>query len=101
MLKFYSAIVAMTLVLVPVTVSAETSEPVSFKHAGETYTYTVEQVGSTRVLRGEFGSSRAPFVLRVGKRTVTGTVNGNPVEFSRRSVSRVKGIVIIEQLANR
>jgi hypothetical protein len=101
MSKVLATIAAATLVLVPAIAYAEPSEPVSFRHDGETYTYTAEQVGAKKVLRGKVGTSNAPFELTIDSRRVEGTVNGSPVSFSLKSVRRVRGIVIMDQVAAR
>ncbi len=101
MKKSIANIAAITLAIIPAIANAEPSEPVSFRHSGQLYTYTTEQVGETRVLRGEAGAGRDPFVLTVGKSWVSGTVNGSPVSFSLKSVKRIRGIVTVDQLAAR
>jgi hypothetical protein len=101
MIKLHSIIATVVLALVPVFASAETSEPITFSYAGEIYTYTVEQIGEKKVLRGDIGARHEPFVLNVGKSWVSGMVNGNEVSFSRSSVKHRKGIVTVEQLASR
>jgi hypothetical protein len=101
MTKILSSIAAVSLVLSPAIAHAEETAPISFRHDGVTYTYTVEQTGDRRILRGVSSESRTPFVLNVGKRRVSGTVDGSDVTFSLNSVKRVKGIVVIEQLAAR
>jgi hypothetical protein len=90
--KFFSTIAAIATVFMPVAVHAEASEPRSFTFRGETYTYTTEQVGSKKVLRGRVVTTGAPFELRVGARQVEGTVNGNPVSFPLKAVARLRGI---------
>jgi hypothetical protein len=101
MSKVLANIAAVALVLIPAIAHADASEPVSFRHEGQTYTYTAEQVGNKKVLRGHMGPSNEPFVLNVANRWVTGTVNGSPVSFSLKSVKRVRGIVIMDQMAVR
>ncbi len=99
--KVHAGVAAIATALVPAIAGAEPSEPVSFRYAGETYIYTVEQVGDKRVLRGTVGVRREPFVLNVGKRWVNGTSNGSEVSFSLKSVKPVSGIVTVDQLAER
>ncbi len=101
MTKVFVNIVAVALVLVPAIAHAETSAPVSFTHAGVLYTYTVEQTGEHKVLRGHAGASREPFVLNVGNNWVDGTVDGSTVSFSLKSVKHMRGIVRVEQMAAR
>jgi hypothetical protein len=101
MTKLFSNIAAIALVAIPAAAHAEQSEPVSFTHDGVSYTYTVEQTGERKVLRGHAGTNREPFVLNVGKSWVNGTANGSDVSFSLKSVKRIKGIVTVEQLAAR
>ncbi len=101
MTKIFKTIAAITTAFIPVIAHAETSEPHSFAYRGETYTYTTEQVGDKKVLRGQVIDTRAPFELRVGDKWVEGTVNGNPVSFPLKSVQRLRGIVTVERVAVR
>lgn len=101
MTKLFSNIAAIALIAIPAAAHAEQSEPITFSHDGVTYTYTVEQVGEKKVLRGHAGTSREPFVLNVGKSWVNGSTNGRDVSFSLKSVKRIKGIVAVDQLAAR
>jgi hypothetical protein len=101
MTKLISAIAALTLAIVPAAAQAEESAPVSFEYAGQTYTYTTEYVGKTRVLRGEVGPRKERFTLRVGKHWVDGTMNGDAVSFPLSTVRPLKGVVVVEQLAVR
>jgi hypothetical protein len=101
MTKVFVNIAAVALAVVPAIAHAETSAPASFTHEGVLYTYTVEQTGANKVLRGHAGTSREPFVLNVGKSWVDGTVAGSPVAFSLKSVKHVQGIVQVEQMAAR
>jgi hypothetical protein len=85
---------AVSLALVPAAASAETSAPKTIEYQGSRYTYTVtEKSDGVRILRGMEEKSFSPFVLTVTKKRVTGTVNGNPVSFSLRSVKPIKGTV--------
>jgi hypothetical protein len=97
----FSTIATAALALVPAIANAQPTEPVTLKYKGSTYVYTVEQVGSSRVLRGALESGRAPFRLVVGKRRVRGMVNGSEVSFLLSSIKPVKGIVVVERLAAR
>jgi hypothetical protein len=101
MTKLNTTLAACALALAPAVAHGETTAPTTFEYAGQAYTYTTEQVGEKQVLRGHTGPSREPFVLTVGKRWVEGTVNGNPVSFSLKSVKHLKGIVVVEQMAVR
>lgn len=101
MIKFAIATAAIALAALPTYAAAKDLETRSFRFRGELYTFTVEQNGNQRVLRGDRGNGREPFVLTVGERWVNGTVNGQPVSFSLRSVRPSKGIVVIDSLARR
>jgi hypothetical protein len=93
MIKHF-AFAALSLALVPATASAETSAPKTIEYQGARYTYTVtEKADGVRVLRGMEEKSFSPFLLTVGKKRVTGTVNGSPVSFSLRSVKPLQGTV--------
>jgi len=55
-------------------------EVTSFTRDGVTYTYTVEQIGSRRVIEGR-ATPGEPFRLVVSGSKVTGQANGVPVSF--------------------
>jgi len=101
MFNIHTTIAAVALTLVPAIASAEPSEPTTFRHNGQTYTYTSEQVGDMKVLRGHVGADKTPFELNVGKRSIAGSFNGSPVAFSLKSVRRIQGIVVMDQVAAR
>ena len=92
MIKF-STILAAGILALNATVAMAAPAPTTLEHQGVRYTYTVEQNGEGRTIRGTTNTSSKPFVLYVSKRTVTGTVDGNPVEFSLRDVKRLRGVV--------
>jgi hypothetical protein len=54
-----------------------------------------------KVLRGHVGADKAPFELNVGKSSIAGSFNGSPVAFSLKSVRRIQGIVVMDQVAAR
>jgi hypothetical protein len=97
MTKAYTTLAALALALVPSLANAEEAAPVSFTYDGQVYTYTIEQAGGKRVLRGVVGRAGERFVLNVGKHWVDGTVDGRPISFSLKSVKRIKGIVTVEE----
>ena len=97
MIKFSTflaaGILAMNATVAMAAPSTTTVATTTMEHQGVRYTYTVEQNGEGRTIRGTTNTSSKPFVLYVSKRTVTGTVDGNPVEFSLRDVKRLRGVV--------
>jgi hypothetical protein len=94
MLKTISMLIAAAVITTPAV--AET-----FVHEGSTYVYTVEERGNLTILRGEVAESRQPFTLRVSRTWVDGEVDGSPVSFSKRSVTRLKPTVTTTEIAAR
>jgi hypothetical protein len=92
MLKHFT-VLALSLTLTPVVAMAETSAPRTIEHRGNRYTYTTTEKDGVRIVRGTAGKGFAPFELVVGKRRVTGTVDGRPVSFLLSSVKPLKGTV--------
>jgi hypothetical protein len=88
-----SILSAAALILIPTVAAAEAPTPVSFKYDGERYTYTAVEKDGVRVIEGVIEKGSKPFKLVVGKRLVTGTVDGNPVSFALKEVKMRKGIV--------
>jgi hypothetical protein len=76
-------------VLAPSVVVAEAA-PQRFTHEGKSYSYTVEERGDYRLIRGVEENSRKPFVLRVGESRVRGTMGNNNVSFH---LNKVKPLV--------
>lgn len=72
-------------VLAPSVVVAEAA-PQRFTHEGKSYSYTVEDRGDHRVIRGVQENNNKLFHLRVGESHVRGTVNGHPVSFPLNQV---------------
>lgn len=93
MLKTISIAIAAAAMITPAL--AET-----FVHNGKTYTYSVEQRGTARIIKGEDSDHRA-FSLRASKNWVDGTVDGSPVSFSIRDVIRLKPEVTVTEVAAR
>lgn len=58
-----------------------------FEHEGSTYSYTVTQVGETRIINGVEERTGKPFTLRVGTHRVRGTVGSQQVSFALREVA--------------
>lgn len=74
------------LALAPTAAFAK-DEPVKrFEHEGATYSYTVTQIGDTRVISGVEERTGKPFTLRVGQHRVRGTVGSQQVSFTLRDV---------------
>lgn len=86
MSKFSLSLVAASLLIAP---AAHAAEDTSFTHDGVTYSYTTEVKGNEKIVRGTAYAGNVPFELHIRKKTVTGTFNNRPVDFS---VSEVKQI---------
>ena len=78
------------LALAPSIAIAKDAPTNRFEHGGSTYSYTVTQVGDTRVISGVEESTGKPFTLRVGKHRVRGTVGSQQVSFALRDVQPLK-----------
>lgn len=78
------------LALAPATAVAKDAEVKRFQHDGATYSYTVTQVGDTRVITGVEERTGKPFTLRVGEHRVRGTVGSQQVSFPLRAVEPLK-----------
>lgn len=74
------------LALAPSIAFAKDAPTNRFEHEGSTYSYTVTQVGDTRVISGVEERSGKPFTLRVGQHRVRGTVGSQQVSFALRDV---------------
>lgn len=77
--------------LVPAPAQAEEPATQRFEHDGSVYSYTVSEVGGTRVITGIEEKSGKPFKLRVGQHRVRGTVGSQQVSFSLRDVTPLDG----------
>ncbi len=78
------------LALAPSVALAKDAPTNRFEHEGKTYSYTVKQVGDTRVISGVEERTGKPFTLRVGQRRVRGTVGSQQVNFALRDVEQFK-----------
>lgn len=74
------------LALAPSIALAKDAPTNRFEHEGSTYSYTVTQVGDTRVISGVEERTGKPFTLRVGQHRVRGTVGSQQVSFALRDV---------------
>ena len=82
---------ALGLIALAPTAALAKDEPVKrFEHEGATYSYTVTQVGDTRVIHGVEERTGKPFTLRVGSHRVRGTVGSQQVSFTLRDVEPLK-----------
>ena len=72
--------------LVPAAAHAEETTAQRFEHDGNIYSYTVTQVGDSRVISGVEERTGKPFRLRIGEHRVRGTVGSQQVSFSLREV---------------
>lgn len=72
--------------LVPAAAHAEEIAAQRFEHDGNIYSYTVTQVGDSRVISGVEERTGKPFRLRIGEHRVRGTVGSQQVSFSLREV---------------
>ncbi|MBO9698138.1 MAG: hypothetical protein J7499_18235 [Sphingopyxis sp.] len=75
------------LALAPTIAFAKDGAAKRFEHDGATYSYTVTQVGDTRVISGIEERTGKPFTLRVGQHRVRGTVGSQQVSFALRDVA--------------
>ena len=75
------------LALAPSVALAQDAQTKRFAHGGATYSYTVTQVGDTRVISGVEERTGKPFTLRVGQHRVRGTVGSQQVSFALRDVA--------------
>lgn len=98
MLKSLSITAALALTLVSNVSIAAPAPSTSFVHDGQTYTYSVEQKGNSRIIRGVVEKSGKEFVLYVSDKKVIGTVDGRQVSFFR---SEVKTLASEIQVASR
>ena len=78
------------LALAPSVALAKDAPTNRFEHEGSTYSYTVTQVGDTRVINGVEERTGKPFTLRVGQHRVRGTVGSQQVSFALRDVQPLK-----------
>ncbi|HWW56176.1 MAG TPA: hypothetical protein VN047_04715 [Sphingopyxis sp.] len=76
--------------LAPTAALAKDEAVKRFEHDGATYSYTVTQVGDTRVISGVEERTGKPFTLRVGQHRVRGTVGSQQVSFTLRDVEPLK-----------
>jgi hypothetical protein len=74
------------LALAPSIAAAKDAPTNRFEHEGATYSYTVTQIGDTRVISGVEERTGKPFTLRVGQHRVRGTVGSQQVSFALRDV---------------
>ncbi|HKX89456.1 MAG TPA: hypothetical protein VJM13_09615 [Sphingopyxis sp.] len=89
MKKFILPVVGL-LALAPTAALAKDEATKRFEHEGATYSYTVTQVGDTRVISGVEERTGKPFTLRVGQHRVRGTVGSQQVSFALRDVEPLK-----------
>ena len=78
------------LALAPTAALAQDDATKRFEHEGATYSYTVKQVGDTRVISGVEERTGKPFTLRVGSHRVRGIVGSQQVSFTLRDVEPLK-----------
>lgn len=78
------------LALAPTIAFAKDEATKRFEHDGATYSYTVTQVGDTRVISGVEERTGKPFTLRVGQHRVRGTVGSQQVSFALRDVAPLR-----------
>lgn len=88
---FKTALIAasLTLAMAPIAALAA-GEDGQFTHKGVTYSYTATdaKTGET-VIRGTAYAGTVPFELHIHKKTVTGTFNDKPVEFTMDQVKKL------------
>jgi hypothetical protein len=81
------------LAIIPATAHAE--EARRFEHEGRIYSYTITQVGESRIIVGVEEKTGKPFKLRVGTHQVRGTVGSQQVQFSLRDVKPLAASVTV------
>ena len=86
-----SSLVAATLLAAaaPTLALAAGDEAGKFTHKGVDYSYTTEDQGGEKVVRGTAYAGKVPFELHIHKKTVTGTFNNKPVEFELADVQKM------------
>ena len=75
------------LALAPSVALAKDAPTNRFEHEGSTYSYSVTQVGDTRVISGIVERTGKPYTLRDGQHRVRGTVGSQQVSFALRDVA--------------
>ena len=86
-----SSLLTATLLLtaVPTVALAAGDDAGKFTHKGVDYSYTTEDKGGDKVVRGTAYAGKVPFELHIHKKTVTGTFNDKPVEFELADVQKM------------
>jgi hypothetical protein len=96
MFKTVSIFAAAMISVAPALAETAPSNPVTFRHGGNTYTYTIIQKSNYRVIEGMVVNTRTPFSLNVGPKNVWGSYNGSDIGFPLTSVKSMTGIVVVE-----
>ena len=90
MLKSFALIAAVSLSTTPVLALEEAPKTMQFVHEGVDYDYKVqENADGSRTLKGTANGGRDSFVLHVKGKRVSGTMNGQPVSFSTKSLVKI------------
>ena len=76
-------------VAAPTVAFAAKDDAGQFTHKGVDYSYTTEDHGADKVVRGTAYAGKVPFELHIHKKTVTGTFNNKPVEFELADVQKL------------
>ncbi len=86
-----TALIAATLLVsaAPSLALAATDDASQFTHKGVDYSYSTEDNGGDKVVRGTAYAGKVPFELHIHKKTVTGTFNNKPVEFELNDVKKL------------
>jgi hypothetical protein len=86
-----TALIAATLLVsaAPTLALAAADDAGQFTHKGVDYSYTSEDKGGDKVVRGTAYAGKVPFELHIHKKTVTGTFNNKPVEFELSDVQKL------------
>ena len=92
MIKTSFSLTAAALFLAAAPQVAAAAEDATFAHKGVSYSYTTEDAAGEKVIRGTAYAGSVPFELHVRKKSVTGTFNYQPIEFTLKDVEKL-GII--------
>ncbi len=86
-----TVLIAATLVVsaAPALALAAAGDAGTFTNKGVDYSYTTEDKGGDKVVRGTAYAGKVPFELHIHKKTVTGTFNNKPIEFQLNDVQKL------------
>ena len=82
MTKFSLIAAGLFTALVPAVALAADAGATKFNHKGVDYQYTKVEAAGDTVVKGTAYAGTVPFELHIHKKSVTGTFNNAPVEFT-------------------